>query len=218
MSCVPAMRPKRALRYFPNAVDTGKFSPIGEEERREARRSLELAERAQVLLHFGWSWHRKGGDLMVAATELLGDQAELVALSVLGADPGAHPRVVDATRLRFLPPTNDVRRLYAAADAFVSCSRAEGAPLAVLEALACGLPVVATDLPAQRQILAGLPGGVTVTAQAEPIADGIRQVLAMNDGQRLEHRRLAVDRIRSSFALDAWARQVVDLYEQTIRS
>ncbi len=210
--------PKRALRYFPNAVDTRIFYPIGEEERREARRSLELTPTARVLLHFGWSWHRKGGDLMVEATELLRDQSELLALTVLGAEPGSHPDLRAARRVRPVPPSNDVRRLYAAADVFLSCGRAEGAPLAVLEAMACGLPVVATDLPAQEQILSGLPGAAIVGAEAKAIAGGVRRLLSMDEGQRSEHRRLAVERIQSSFALDAWARRIVDLYEQALRS
>jgi glycosyltransferase involved in cell wall biosynthesis len=166
------------------------------------------------VFHFGWSWHRKGGDLMLGAAEILDSRDELVVLSVVSGDPATIPGLADDPRVRALPPTDDVRRLYAAADVFLSCSRAEGAPLAVLEALASGLPVVGTDLEVQRNILSGLPGGFAVRPNPAALAAALRMALDLDQRVRAEHSRIAADRVRSSFALDAWAHRLVDLYEQ----
>lgn len=54
-------------------------------------------------------------------------------------------------RVRFLGPTDDVAGLYAASDLYVHASTSEGFPNAVIEAMAAGLPVVATDLPGVRE-------------------------------------------------------------------
>jgi glycosyltransferase involved in cell wall biosynthesis len=208
--------PAGRLYDFPNAVDTDTFAPITAPERRAARRSLGLPDQARVVLHFGWSWERKGGDLMVAAAGILAPECNLVMLTVLGEDGGSVPGVDGPSIVRPLGPTNDVRRLYAAADVFLSCGRAEGMPLALLEALGCGLPVVATDLPVQRRTLEGLPSAVTVFPDPAAIAAGLREILAHSDQTRAEHSRAARARIVERFALGAWARRAVDLYETAV--
>jgi len=210
--------PEQKLHDFPNAIDTTRFPLIVDADRAAARRSLGLPERARVILHFGWSWEIKGGDLMLAAAELLRGQDDLIVLTVLGEDRVRHPGLDDNPIVRPIAPTDDVRGLYAACDVFLSCSRAEGAPLAVLEALACGLPVVATDLPIHRRLLEGLPGAVTVGAVPAAVADGITTMLSLDGEQRQQHAELARARIDASFALDAWARRAVDLYERATGS
>jgi glycosyltransferase involved in cell wall biosynthesis len=207
--------PGRKLLDFPNAIDLRRFSRVSPSERALARRSLGLPKHARVVLHFGWNWQVKGGDLMLAAAEDLATDPDLVVLTVIGenaADDGV-PALEGNPIVRALGPTNDVNRLYAAADVFLSCSRAEGMPFAVLEALACGLPVVATDLPVQRDLLAGLPGAATVASEPSSIAAGVREMLSLNPGARIEHAEASRARIGSSFALEPWARRLVDLYE-----
>jgi len=205
--------PAAKLRYFPNAVDTGAFSPPSAAARAAARRALGLPEGARVLLHFAWDWERKGGPLMVAAARELATDRALVILTVLGERPGGIPVREVPSCVRSLAPTGEVGRLYAAADGFLSCGTAEGMPLAVLEALACGLPVVGSDLPVHRELLAGLPGGV-VASGAAALAAAIKRVLALGERERAEHARLARERISAQFSLEGWARRLLDAYER----
>ena len=81
--------PRRKLRVFPNAIDTRVFAPASAAERNAARRSLGLPDDARVVLHYGWSWYRKGGDLMLGAADLLADEPGLVILTVLSEDEAA---------------------------------------------------------------------------------------------------------------------------------
>lgn len=67
--------------------------------------------------------------------------------------------------VRFLGPRDDVPALMAAADAFVLASRNEALPLSILEALAAGVPVVATDVGSVRWQLAGGRAGLVVAAE-----------------------------------------------------
>lgn len=209
--------PRRKLREFPNAVDVRRFCPATPEQKRAARRKLELPETARVVLHFGWDWYGKGGDLMLGAADALSAEPDLVWLTVGGEeidggrDPaGAHPTV------RRLPPTNDVWELYAAADLFLSASRGEGMPYAVLEALACGLPVVGTDLPVQRSLLSALPGAAVVPSTPGAIAQAVRAMLSLTESDRLEHAAAARQRVAVSYSLDSWARRLVDLYVERL--
>ncbi|HUJ35336.1 MAG TPA: glycosyltransferase family 4 protein [Solirubrobacteraceae bacterium] len=210
--------PPGKLLDFPNAVDTQRFSPITDSERAAARSALGLPPAARVVLHFGWTWHRKGGDLMLAAAERLGSDPELTVLTVVGesATPDLANHLERIPALRVVAPTSDIRRLYGAADVFLSCSRAEGMPFAVMEALACGLPVVGTALPIQRALLSDLPGACIVP-EDDPaaITAAITAVLSLGPGARAAHARLARARIDPAYALETWARRLVDLYEST---
>ncbi len=210
--------PPHRLHTFPNGIDTRAFSPPGEHERHESRQALGITDHARVILHFGWDWERKGGDLMLAAADILasdsGRERDLVVLTVLGENATSIPSGAGSGIVRALPTTNDTRALYAASDVFVSASRSEGAlPLAALEALACGLRLVVSDIPVQSGLIEELPGAATVIGNSAAIAGGIRQVLALGEAERAEHARLAVELIRSRFALDAWARRLIDLFE-----
>jgi glycosyltransferase involved in cell wall biosynthesis len=209
--------PRRKLRVFPNAIDTRTFAPVSDAERSAARRSLGLPDDARVVLHYGWSWYRKGGDLMLGAAELLVDEPDLVILTVVSEDDPASGSLAGAPNVRMHPPTADVKGLLAAADVFLSCSRAEGAlPLAVLEALACDLPVVVTDIPVQARLVAGLPAAAAVPVDPLGIATGIRRMLAVSEDDRSRHRALVKEMFETSFSLDAWSRRLLDLYEDAL--
>ena len=207
--------PADRLLDFPNAIDTDVFRPPTAQQRAAARRGLGVADDARVVLHFGWDWERKGGDLLLAAAALLAGERDVVVLTVL-AEGAALPSGAPAN-VRGLPPTDDVSRLFAAADVFLSASRAEGAlPLAALEALACGLPIVVSDIPMQERLTGGLPGAISAPAQPQPIADALAAMLALGEAERARHAALVRERFAAFFALDAWARRLVDLYERTL--
>jgi glycosyltransferase involved in cell wall biosynthesis len=89
-------------------------------------------------------------------------------------------------------------------------------PYAILESLARGLPVVATDLPAQRAVIAQLPGSRVVAAEPDAIAGALRELLALTPDQRSDHATLARARVAASYGLDAWAERVSDLYRDAL--
>jgi glycosyltransferase involved in cell wall biosynthesis len=98
---------------------------------------------------------------------LIGDGPEAERLRRLAAGLGVFPRV------RFTGEVPEAARLFPAFDVFASPSRKEGLPLAMVEAMALGLPVVASDIPAHREVLgegsAGLVAG-TPAALAERLS------------------------------------------------
>jgi glycosyltransferase involved in cell wall biosynthesis len=66
---------------------------------------------------------------------------------------------------------------YAATDVMLLCSDHEGSPTSVKEALACNLPVVATDVGDLRQVMGGIAGTRLCARTASAIAQGLREVL-----------------------------------------
>lgn len=140
--------PRERLELIRNCVDAEAFHPGLRGEMRDAvRQQLGVPRQARVLLHVGSGFERKGVEAMLRAVARAKDSAWAV---VVGRDKRAARyaalarRLGLAERVRFVGAVSDVRPYYAAADGFVLATLYDPQPNAVLEAMACGLPVVTT--------------------------------------------------------------------------
>jgi glycosyltransferase involved in cell wall biosynthesis len=164
----------RRSRVIPNGVDVARLA-LAALARGEARAALRLPADAIVVGSVARFDEVKRLDLLIDAIArvpgltlvLVGDGGARPRLAALAAERGVEPRVVFAGELE------GAARLLPAFDVFASAARKEGMPIAVLEAMALGLPVVASDIPAHREVLgpgsAGLVAG-TVEAFAAALA------------------------------------------------
>jgi glycosyltransferase involved in cell wall biosynthesis len=205
---------------LPNAVDTERFSPARLSRRSAVRERLGVAPDATVLLHFGWHWERKGGDLYLAAIRSLLEGPAPLALRAftVGGEP-ARSAVAAANldgSVTVLAPTEHVEDLYAAADVFVSPSRAEGMPFAVLEALAVGIPVVASNIPGQAVIARSVPSCRLTAPSARATAEVIREVLALDPTVRSRQREQARAWILANAGLDWWSQALLATYDRVL--
>ena len=162
----------RAL-HLPNGVDPAAFPPPSPRQRSEARRALGLGPDRFVVLFLGRICRDKGCHILARALEtafrrekslfcLFAGQGKEEDLREIGA---GFPGGKDSPG-RLLPASPRVLPLFHAADLLVLPSLRENCPLVVLEALATGLPVLASpegDLP---QILSGGTGGRLLPPQA----------------------------------------------------
>ncbi len=105
-------------------------------------------------------------------------------------------------RLRRLGYRRDVAAVLAAADIFVLPSHFEGLPMSVIEAMLCGLPVVATDIRGPReQVVAGETGFLVPPATVAPLAAALRR-LAEDAGKRARFGAAGRARAMDLFAED----------------
>jgi glycosyltransferase involved in cell wall biosynthesis len=212
--------PAHKVEYFPNALDTAAYAPAGPNERAAARERLGLPRDATVLLHFGRDWHGKGGDLFLRSLARLREGAwpDAVAASARGGEPArALARqlgIADAVHtLDHVPRGQD---LYDCADLLMATSRGEGMPLTVLEALASGLGVVASDIPGHH-LPGGDPPGVRI-ASLDPgaLAQAADQLLARGDDLAHAEGLQAAAWVHEEMAVEPWARRLIDLYERDL--
>jgi glycosyltransferase involved in cell wall biosynthesis len=213
--------PPRKVTYFPNGLDVDSYPLPTPERRRAAREQLGLPPDATVLLHFGRNWELKGGDLFLEAVKRLRDEGrdDLVLVSSRGGEAArAQAAELGLAGITHLPEeVAHVQDLFAAADLFMATSRAEGMPLSVLESLASGVPVVASDIPGHA--LPGVPRGplLAVPLEVEQLAAAAAEQLARPVEERRVDAELARDWIREQLGVVDWADRLIDLYEQTAR-
>jgi glycosyltransferase involved in cell wall biosynthesis len=216
------LAPRDRVLFVPSAIDLGRFPLAGERERAEARAALDLAPDDAVLLHFGWHWHLKGGDIFCDTIETLvaRGQTNLVALE-RGGDEIAHAEVARrglGDVVRVLPILPSMLPLFNASDVLVSSSRSEGMAYTVLEALATGTAVVATDIPGHRFIADGADACRVVGTSPSQLADAVARTLARPAAEAAEERAQSRRWVEQNLSLEVVAERILDIYDRALAS
>lgn len=169
------------VTVIPNGVDLDRFHPPTAEERAAARSEFQLGENDRVALFVGHEFGRKGLDLVIEALV----HAPSMLLMV---DGGNRFMIADARkqaeglgvaeRVLFVGPRRDVPRLMAASDFFVMPSHYESSGLVYLEALACGLPVIATAVGVVPEVVSDDINGFVVAPDPAQIGDRMERLAA----------------------------------------
>lgn len=212
-----AWQPARLARtvVIPNGV---RGHPGWAEERRRAWRAAQGFTEAPLLLTVAVMRREKGWQEWVQAAERLrlahpGLQWVWVGD---GPDRAAFRQAVAASpaggSMRLPGARTDVADWMRAADAFIFPSHGEALPTVLLEAMAQGLAVVATDLPATREILHG-GGRLVAPGSSAALAGGIEQWLEDPGAGRFAAER-ARERWRERYSQEAWRQQMAALYER----
>ena len=195
--------PVQRLHVVPNAWPEGD-PPL---PRDRARRMLAVPEGR---FHVGWVGRlspEKGPDVLLAALESLSDLP--LAVSVLGDGRSRAPlealaaRRGLAQRVRWLGNRPGAGRLFSAFDVFVLSSRAEGTPMAMLEAMAAGAPIVATAVGGIPDVVSSREAVLIAPEDPAALAAAIRGVYADSKAAAARARR-ARQRLANEFALAPW--------------
>jgi UDP-glucose:(heptosyl)LPS alpha-1,3-glucosyltransferase len=155
---------RRDVRVIRNGVDADFFSVTQRLARRTStRQALGLAPEEFTLLLIGNDWKKKGLDGLLQALSLIG--ALPWRLLVVGSDArGPYEKIIAdrniLDRVFFLTPSPDVMQFYAAADAYAGPSLEDAYGLPILEAMACGLPVIASSQAGASEIIQDGTNGI----------------------------------------------------------
>lgn len=127
-----------------------------------------------------------------------------------GALERTRDRLPSAGRIEICDYTDNLAAWLSNADAYVSVSRFEGNPNTVLEAMACGCPVVASDIAAHREILDESLSRLVPCDSVSAIAAAIADVL--NDSQAARLRATKARKTLHRYDADTICREYLDLY------
>jgi glycosyltransferase involved in cell wall biosynthesis len=168
-------------------------------DRDAAREQLNIPTRARVALCLARMVPQKRHDVLLDAwAQLTGGQILLLA----GDGPERHDLEERARplgdRVRFLGNRSDVSTLLAAADVTVLTSDWEGLPISILESLAAGRPVVATDVDGVREILGPGGGRLVPRGDSAAAAASLREMLH-DDASRREAARIGLSTIQKFY-------------------
>jgi glycosyltransferase involved in cell wall biosynthesis len=196
--------PRRA-RVIPNGVELDRFA--GPDPRAAVRAELGTPSDAQVVIAVGRLDEQKGIDILLDALARVRDQAG--ELWLVGDGPRRtaleqQARYLGlAARVRFLGYRDDVPALLRASDLFALPSRYEAMSIAVVEALAAGLPCVVTDVGENRDLVeAGVTGSLVPPCHPEALAAVLAALLAdparaRRMGQAARQRAAAFDVVQT---------------------
>ncbi len=216
---------ERPSTVIPHGIDTDAFCPAV--DRVALRQRLRLPEGILVGC-FGRIRPQKGTDVFLdAMIPVLKRRLDVHAV-VLGRATEKHrsylafleSRVRDegvADQVAFLPevPSHDVAQWYAALDLYVAPQRWEGFGLTPLEAMACGVPVVATTVGAFPEIVPVGAGRLVSPGEVQPMAEAISEIMddsALRAGLSAAARAHVEDR----FALEGEARAIMTVYRSLL--
>ena len=205
------------VAVIPNGLSTEIFRP---RDRRVARQAFGLAPEAKVVLFA--SYYSKDGykgfpTLLDALARVRG-KTDLVGLTVgLGAPELFQGSPVPIKTLGFIEAEERTALVYCAADLFVLPSCQDNFPNTAVEALACGLPVIGSNVGGIPEIVRdGITGLLVEPGDARALAGGIEE-LAGNRERREEMsancRRVAVQ----EYALEIQAERYVELYSSLVQ-
>lgn len=187
-----------------NAIAAGDLMPLGK------RKFTEIRTDAPVLILANGTSYRKAPDVLLAGISAAAAALPKNYCVVIAGPPPEEAVEAEVARLAASPPLkghvefpgtlNKLVSLYAKADVFISPSRNEAMPIAIVEAMAAGIPVIATDVGDCAHLLNnGERGWLVPVESPEAIAHALTEVLAHPEEAR-RRAQAAFDFVRETYA------------------
>lgn len=211
-----------AYEVIYNGVDTKRFLPIDPHQVRQARRSLGLPENSPVIGTVGRfdpqkdykTWLRMAyqvrSSIPNAHFVIVGDGELRPAINAWIVELGLENNVM------LLDSRSDIERIMPLFDVFVLSSTYEGLPNVVLEAMACGLPVVATAVDGTVELVHHHVTGILVApGDAGGLTEAVLDILA-NPEQARAMGQAGRSHAKSEFSLERMVAATDDLYHRLL--
>jgi glycosyltransferase involved in cell wall biosynthesis len=205
-------------KFIPNGVNTHHFMPVSAARKIELREKLHLQNEIPVVVYAGRLQPEKQVEnlLQIWANFYEDVQSQLLIIGTGSSE--AELRAMSGPRVRFIGQVDDVAPYLQAADVFVLPSATEGLSNSLLEAMSCGLAVIATAVGGNLDLVQNDDNGILIQPN-DPAAlqDALFSILDAPDTmQQLGSRARA--HIQSFYSLDSTAEKLVSLYHQLITS
>jgi glycosyltransferase involved in cell wall biosynthesis len=211
------------MQVIPNGFDTNRFRP-DLAARAEMRRELKIDDATPLIGLVARYDPFKDHANFLRSAALLAKARPDAQFLLCGSNVDRQNKVlanlVDTLGLtvkcHLLGPRRDVPRVLAALDILASSSVSEAFPLTVGEAMACGVPCVATDV-GDSALIVGATGRIVPPGEPQRMADAWNDLLTLMPGARGDLGTAARQRVCELFDLDAVTRRYEALYQSLVR-
>lgn len=213
--------PKSKITWVPNGINLSAFDF-------SAREETGMSIRGELGLQDEFVWLAVGrfvpekdySNLITAFSMLLSNHPHSVLLI---AGDGAERQMVERLceslqmekRVRLLGIRDDISRLMQGANGYVMSSKWEGLPMVLLEASACGLPIVATDVGGNKEVVyEGINGYLVKPSNSVQLAQQMRRIMEHSGHERQEMGSRGHDYVKEFYNIDHIIGRWERLYEQ----
>lgn len=211
--------PESLIRVIPNGINVERMA--SSLSREEARRRLNILPAQQVLVSVGRLETQKGHKYLLTALSLMAQRGIMPACLIVGEgrERSALRELVDtlglADQVQFLGTRHDVADILRAADVYVMPSLWEGLSLALLDAMAAKLPIVATDVGGVRQALGDELGLLVKPEKPGELVDAIEY--ALTHKQEMDDKcNAAFDRVSEQFSDRRMVADIAEVYRKVV--
>jgi len=203
-----------------NAVQTEMDNEILKQDRYTRRRALDVSESDFVLGYIGRLSKEKGVSYLLDAAEILFQQGIPIKVLIIGDGPAKKDSELIVrqkgleNKVFFAGFQTYVKAWIPAMDVFLLPSLTEGTPMALLEAMACRIPIVASSVGGVPQIIeSGKDGILVAPGNPEELAAGV-MALYNNNSQREQFVEAARKKIISNFNIKKWTKTIESKYAE----
>lgn len=214
--------PDDLVTMIPNGIDAEVFMPASELQREESRDAWRIPRESYVIGGVGRLVAQKNFSLFmdVAARVLSKNPSAMFVIAGTGREGGALKRKAEvlgiSDRVRFLGHVSDRLSLYHAFDALLMTSDFEGTPMVLLEAMSCGLPVVATAVDGIAEVCTnGCDALLLPPGDIAGFAAALKGML-QDDGMRASLGRNARNTILKHYEIRHVVRRIEGIYNDIL--
>jgi glycosyltransferase involved in cell wall biosynthesis len=214
--------PRHLLTVVPNGVDIDRFQTLPPGTRESMRASLGLGDEF-VWLAVGRFEIAKDYPNMLAAFARLGERRQHAKLLLVGR--GSLREETEAlvrqrnleTTVRFLGVRHDIPEIMSAADGYVMSSAWEGMPMVLLEAAAAALPIVATTVGGNPEVVNdGKTGYLAPPRDPAALAGAMQRLMSLSGADRRSMGARGREHVRANYGLQRVAEQWESLYRELL--
>ncbi len=214
--------PHEQIKAIVNGVDTERFFPNPEIKER-MRKTLGLKKKSICIGTVGSLRLVKNQSLLINACSMILDHFEHVEVLIVGEGP-LEPKLIQevqtlglSEKIHFAGAQPNIPEILNALDVFVLPSLSEGMPNVVLEAMACGLPVIATAVGGTPEVVEDGKSGILIASEDElHLVQALREMI-QNHEKRLAFGIEGRRRVLSRFSLKKMVLEYQELYESLLQ-
>ncbi len=208
---------KQNIHLIHNGIDTNIFKPF---YKKEARKKLNLPENKKIILFLADNsknspW--KGWEYANKILKKYEDRNDILFLNI------GNPEDIESYKnIKFIKHINDpniVSLYYNSSDIFLFTSIAENFPLVILEAMACGLPIVSFDVGGVKEVLEHKKNGYIANYKnSESLKKGLDYVLSLNYKELEILKKNSSEKIKTNFDTKQMTDIYIELYKDIINN